>query len=236
MMKQICLLLLFPVWLHAQNPHFTVNNDFPAQATYITSAGLHENTRSAELPPSIYCRKALTETNEVRRAPSGVKKFRFQAGMVTGFGASDNGIVRHAGLETKLIFYPGKKADHGISFQTGLEAHNGYLPTLIFPFCMGYQLTVFRKNDHLIHIHGNAGWALADIQENESDWQTQSVQGGARYGIGITWFPGFFKEASFYTGAGLLFQQTSYKIESEWIRSEAKQNIQRIIINFGVLL
>ena len=236
MIKYFTLLFLLPVLLYAQEQTFVLHNGISFDGT------LHRLTSdSAEIKTTDhgmlkFSLDKIYQPNEFLFEKRETKKFRFQAGLSVGLGATESGIIKNAGLETRLIYFPWQGSRTGFSIKSGYEAISAYLPTVVVPVEFGFQRALLGKKKGQLHIHGNAGWGVANVQNDEYAWSQQSVKGGARFHAGLTWYPGFFNDASFYTGVNILFQNLTFTVNSDWEQNHVEQRIQRLNLTFGVFL
>lgn len=236
MIKYFTLLFLLPVLVYAQEQTFILHNGISFKGTLHRLTGDSAEIKTTNHGMLKFSLDKIYQPTDFLFDKKESKKFRFQAGLSLGLGATESGIIRNAGLETRLIYFPWQKSRAGFSLKTGYEAVHAYLPTVVVPVEIGFQRALLGKKQGKLHIHGNAGWGFANVQNDEFAWRQQSVKGGSRFHVGLTWYPGFFKEASFYTGVNVSFQHLTFTVNSDWEQNHVEQRIQRLNLTFGVLL
>lgn len=236
MIKILAILMLLPAFLYPQEQTFVLHNGISFNGTLQRLTGDSAEIKTTDHGILKFSLDKIYQPNEFLFEKRETKKFRFQAGLSVGLGATESGIIKNAGLETRLIYFPWKKSRSGFSVKSGYEAVHAYLPAVVIPVEFGFQRALLGKKKGQLHVHGNAGWGFAKVQNDQYSWSRQSAKGGSRFHIGLTWYPGFFKDASFYTGVNILFQNMTFTVDSDWEQNHVEQRIQRLNLTFGVFL
>lgn len=241
MRTYLFVLLLLPFQLISQQNNYRLSNgvEFKGTLHRITEDSIFILTGQGELVA--FSLKQITQTHDTNPLtikesnPLSEKKYVFQTGLGLGFGLTEGGFLHTGGLEAKLLYKFLKYKNQYIICKTGFEALAAFFPVTIIPVTGGYQFTLIKSKIQQIHMFGNAGWGFSNVENPNEPWESRSSKGGARFETGFTWFPKVNNNASFYFGSTLLFQNVSFTSRSDWNNSQTKQQLRRILFNFGVM-